>query len=299
MAAYSSMTLGQGRDALKPYGLTIAALAALEGGAANSSFVATTEEDEELVITVLDNHDARSASLLADLTDWLIENDVTTPPIVKDLDGHAVSRFEGKPFVVRPRIKGTQPTHLSGAEAERVGIALAHLHALEPPTKLSLPGRRLPSDWREQLGASAPGDLTAALEVAGHAFTRAETDGTSLIHGDLFPDNLIWTDAGELYLLDWETASLDWAPLDIGFTAVGLAADDLLLPGPRTGLVSGYTRDANEGAVDLLPLVTLYACAVLMFHRYMRHAVRFPDPAREHSWAGLMPLFRSMADELS
>lgn len=295
MASYSSLSERDGRAILARFGWGLRRLEPMHGGAANSSFKAAVVDAPPVVVTVLDNHTADSARRLVLLTDWLIDQGVPTPPVLRDLEGQACSEHRGHLVVVRPFVFGRQFAELSAVQAAEVGRSLRTLHSLTPPIELGLPGRRLPKDWREQLGSEAPSELREMLALADRALVGIQAAGTCLVHGDLFPDNMIWTADGALQLLDWETASVDLSILDLGFTAVGLAASAHGTKPLWESLLRGY--QGQEG--PLLPRAeftrgVFYAGCVLMFHRYMRHVVRYPDDTKCTYWKELLPLLQQL-----
>ena len=279
------------------YGLENIEAEPVKGGAANSSYRIRGREGMALVLTVLDNHNWESAVKLVALTDWLLEHSVCTPEVLTQVDGARVGVVRDHPYIARPLIEGKQPSRLNVDQAEAIGRALGQLHSLEPPSGLGLPGRRLPDDWRAEIEPQAPPELLDLLDRAAESLEVIQAAPLRLIHGDLFPDNMIWGADGQLHILDWETASVDWAPLDLGFTAVGLSNDGPLPAELADGLITGYSAYGMSPTRDEFMLTARYACAVLAFHRFRRHVIRYPDPDRFDYWRELVPFMRSVEDQ--
>lgn len=290
------MTFEEAAALLTEYDEKLDRLSTLKGGVANSSFHATTTDGSELVVTVLDNHDNDSASSLVALTRWLVDRGVRTPPILQTTSGSSLGWFNGKPVVVRPFIHGSQPGQLSVEQAQAIGESMASYHSLDGANVFTLPTRRLPIGWEEDTEARAGREVHEVVSAAAAEFATYPASGRlSLIHGDLFPDNMIWDNQERLHVLDWETAAVDWAPLDLGFTLVGLAAEGPFDQGLCNGLLAGYARGGgNTPTGEDVRVAARYACAVLLFHRYRRHVVRYPDPARVDHWKGLLPFLDSV-----
>jgi len=96
-------------------------------------------------------------------------------------------------------------------------------------------------------------------------------------------DNLVIRPTGGLAILDWETVSLDSALLDLGMTLLGLANTGGRLDRDRAArIVDGYTkaRPLDQEELDALPAQIEHAALIIAFHRYYRHNVRFPNPAK-------------------
>ncbi|MBQ1157081.1 phosphotransferase [Streptomyces sp. A73] len=95
--------------------------------------------------------------------------------------------------------------------------------------------------------------------------------------------NVVVRQDGHLSVLDWETISLDDPLLDLGMAAVGLAQDaGNLAPARLDALLSGYPDIAPLSDEDAaaLPMEIVHAALSIAFHRYYRHNIRFPDPAK-------------------
>lgn len=270
----------------------MASVVPITTGFANSSFNVTCKSGRRLVLTVLDNHDERSAQRLVALTDWLVARGVRTPAILRDEDDLPLQRLDHSVCIMRPFQSGVQPEWLSREQVGTVGSALASIHQLGVPSGLGLPSRRLPLNWRSAL-TSAPSDLVALVEEADDVFDPHSESFVCLLHGDLFPDNMIWDDAGLLHILDWETASIDCPDLDLGFTLVGLTGGGPLGKGILESLLSGYDRN-RTGEHDEVLGAARYACAVLAFQRYSRHVLRYPNREKTDFWRELMPFAKSL-----
>jgi homoserine kinase type II len=91
---------------------------------------------------------------------------------------------------------------------------------------------------------------------------------------------------------------LDDPILDIGMAAVGLAQHDGNLDPQRLrDLINGYTRVRPLDPEDLneLRIEIAHAAVIIAFHRYYRHHVRFPDPAKAHIHVGMVEFVNSLA----
>lgn len=270
------------------YGLTGLVLESLGGGAANSSFRAGTDQGD-FVLTVLDNHDHASALRLAAHTEALFALGMPTAKVVSNAMGDAVSPLDGRLVLLKRWIDGQVLDSLPDGLLPEAGALLARLHQLPPSGVPELPvgTRRLSAqhlkaidgfqdekfaDWlRERL--AAVGEQEASLPGRARVIS----------HGDVFTDNLVVRSAGGLAVLDWETVSLDSALLDLGMTLLGLANTGGRLDRDRaTLIVDGYTRvrPLAREELDALPGQVEHAALIIAFHRYYRHNVRFPDPAK-------------------
>jgi homoserine kinase type II len=93
--------------------------------------------------------------------------------------------------------------------------------------------------------------------------------------------------------------------LDLGMAILGLCRVNGRLDHDRTlQLIDGYTAElpltAEEHAAQ--PDEVEHAALIIAFHRYYRHNVRFPDPAKSHLHTELIDFVESLtglADRIS
>lgn len=287
------------------YGLGQSQLEPLKGGAANSSFhLSCTIGD--FTLTILDNHDMDSAQRLASHTQAMFRMGVPTTEVIPGVDGSLVTTLDGRPLILKRWVEGEVQEPFPTGLTPRAGQLLARLHQLEPVaeglTDIPVGTRRLSE---EQLNL-VPGFedqefsawLTSRLATVRSAESRSERT-KAIAHGDLFADNVIVRTDGELAVLDWETVSLDDPLLDLGMAAVGLAQQGGVLVAARLdALVSGYEEVAgplSEADAAALPVEIEHAGLIIAFHRYYRHHVRFPDPAKSAYHLQMVEFVESVA----
>ncbi|MGW5114399.1 phosphotransferase [Streptomyces noursei] len=271
------------------YGLDQPRLAPLAGGAANSSFHLTSGSGE-FVLTILDNHDQASAERLAAHTTALFDLGMPTTEVVPTQNGSLIADVAGRPVILKRWIAGgveaPLPIHLL-PDAGRI-LATLHTLAADAAGLADLPAgtRRLSPAQQATIAEFSDTDfatwLTERLERI-HTLEATHHRAQVIAHGDLFDDNLIVRPDGGLVVLDWETVSLDDPLLDLGMAAVGLAREDgLLVPERLRALVAGYVEIAplSEDELTALTAEIEHAALIIAFHRYYRHNVRFPDPAK-------------------
>ncbi|MEO3974232.1 phosphotransferase [Streptomyces sp. CAU 1734] len=269
------------------YALDRARITPLAGGAANSSFHLTSSSGE-FVLTILDNHDVRSAESLAAHTRAMLRNGLPTSEVVPAADGSLITQFDGRPVILKRWIEGTVIQPLPLALLPEAGRILGRLHSLSPqdPEFMDIPAgtRRLSEEHRAAIPQFADKAFAEWLIERLARVHQSETErarSLAVVHGDLFDDNVIVRQDGRLSVLDWETVSIDDPLLDLGMAAVGLAKVDGLLVADRlNALVAGYQEvvPLSETDAAALPVEIEHAALIIAFHRYHRHNVRFPNP---------------------
>lgn len=286
MATYTAITDVDLPAVARAYGLEELALSPLHGGAANSSFRAQTDQGE-FVLTMLDNHNPASATRLAEHTRTLFEAGVPTTQVVPTRDEGMVAQIGDASVILKRWVEGSVLQPLPDHHLHQAGRLLAGLHAL--PTDIAdLPHRtrRLSAQQRALIPEFADTDFAAWLAARLERVLADEAEVRSpdvVSHGDLFADNLIVRPGGDLTVLDWETLCVDSALLDLGMAVVGTAQVDGRIPRHRAeSVVAGYGERRPLAAPEraALPGAVEHAALIIAFHRYYRHNIRFPDPAK-------------------
>lgn len=292
MAEYSSVTLTDATEILASYDLDPTAIELLTGGMANTSYVVHTVNGL-FVMTVLDNHDLVSAESLVRLIDFLTTAGLATPTALHTRNSDGVVSWCGKPVIVKPYIVGKPLDILPEKLLPAVGRLLASIHSVPQPPNLSPEGRHLPRDWQEVLARCPCPPLHDELLSASKALDAKEWKNLprGFVHGDLFGDNLLLTDSDKLVILDWETATIEPFVLDIGICAVAFCRTNGRFD--KEGfvkLLTGYEERRPLGREEqlLLLVAVRYANAMLAYHRYVRHNIRYPDPAKADLYQELL-----------
>ncbi|MFD4442479.1 phosphotransferase [Nocardia sp. NPDC058519] len=277
------------------------------GGAANSSFRLRGVKDggtTDYALTVLDN-DPASAPRLASLLGRLSGRFDTTA-LVRSRDDQPAVAIGERVMILKLWVDGNVypvfPADLLG----EAGKALARLHALaadevigdEP---LPSPGRRLTTERRSHIADFADRAFADWLTVRLAALDDIQSGRQhTLIHGDLYSDNIIVRENGELVIIDWETACREDPLLDLGMAIIGLGVvEGRLVPERVEAIVDGYSAvlplTEQERAGVLRDMVELSAL-IIAFHRYYRHNVRYPGSPAADKYREMVGIVDSLAD---
>ncbi|WP_197415140.1 phosphotransferase [Mycobacterium sp. M26] len=295
MARYSELTLVEAKELLEPFAVAPDSITPLSGGAANSSFV-VHDAERDYVLTLLDNHDFESAIALASTIEYAARNGLAVDRLISTREGARVSMTKsGVPVLVKEFFRGHDLCNPTASQIHSIGATLAKVHQVSPPSFLHIGTRRLPDDRWSLIGRAPEVVGLRRLMTRADAIVNNDTWRslpTGFCHGDLFGDNLLETNEG-LILLDWETASVEPFILDVGIACVAYIEGypDRMSLTVRE-LVNGYqsVRSLQRSEMAMLQDATLYGLAMLAFHRFVRHNVRHPDPAKKDSYRSLVDL---------
>jgi homoserine kinase type II len=243
------------RDAkslLSMYGLAdLCALEGVAGGSVNSNF-AIELAGRRLFLRVYEEQDREGAVRETAMLDRLSLAGVPTPAPLRRLDGGCVSDVRGKPAALFPWRNGRMRCQagVGARDAARIGEALAKVHVAGAGEKANT-GRfryedlvlrldRIAASGDERFVSMVPRFRALLERVQGN---RDSEIPRGLTHGDLFRDNVLWDDDGDIAaLLDFESACEESYAFDLMVAVLSWCVGDDLDPRLARALCDGYER---------------------------------------------------------
>lgn len=207
------------------------------------------------------------------LLDHLAAHGCAVPATIHDREGASWCEIGGKAVALIEFLPGVSPSRPTAAHAHAVGEALARVHVaasefplarrdrLDPPASAAT----LRRCGAPALGRIAP-ELAGIIDVADAIASRWPNDlPRSIIHSDLFPDNVLMMEHRVSGLIDFYFACNGMMAYDLAVTHAAWCFDG---PGTRfagdagMAMLAGYQSvrplDAREQAA--LPLLAQGAC---------------------------------------
>ena len=202
----------------------------------------TVYRDGNLKIKVYDEKTSKVNVLVSALNQAKIEETGLNVPKL-----HEVTTHDGKWVVVTDYIEGTPLDVLMEQNPEKLDEYLqmfvdlqATVHTKRAPGLLKI---------KEKMAMKiSQTDFDDVLKYELHARLEGMPNHVKLCHGDFNPSNVIVTDNGELYIIDWSHATQGNASADVARTylifmlagAEDLAEKYLTLFCKKTGISRGY-----------------------------------------------------------
>jgi homoserine kinase type II len=212
---------------------------ALWAGTINSNFRLETDAGT-LFLRVNEGKGEDEVAYEASLVAHLHAAGVPTPRPLLAAD-RPFARIGSHIVTLFPWIQGEHRTP-APAEATQLGAALARIH-LAPP----FPERRasryafpLIVERFNAIEGQLPPDTAADLRAELDALATRPALPSGIIHGDLFPDNVLWHDDRLVSLLDFEQASDGAFAYDLAVTLLASCFDDDFVAPRAAALVAGY-----------------------------------------------------------
>lgn len=165
-------------------------------------------------------HSGHDAELEFQLLEALYNGGLSVPePLLVDMSAELVP----DPFLIMKFVEGN--THIPEARldqhVELMAQALTRIHTLPLTGLPDLPKREEP--WPELLQYLPEGDEWEALAKRLHDAELPAFEGApQLLHGDFWPENLLWQDEQIVAVLDWEDAALGDRYADVAAARVEL-----------------------------------------------------------------------------
>jgi homoserine kinase type II len=242
-------------------------------GVSNSNWlVETTGADQSgarYILTMYERRiDLADLPFFLGLLDHLSACGCPVPRTVHDRDGAAFRLVEGKAVALIEYLPGISPDRPSAAQARAVGAALAQVHLAALDFGMERANGLDPeSSARTLAGCGAPAlaevdpDLPRAIALADEvAGTWPAGLPRSVIHSDLFPDNVLMLGARVSGMIDFYFACTDAMAYDLAVTHAAWAFDkagERFAPAVGQALLAGYeaVRPLSPEEREALPLL--------------------------------------------
>ncbi len=256
---------------------TLSSIEGLAAGSVNSNFRINTSRGV-FFMRLYEEQSVDGARRDVGLVKYLSQIGVATPAPLLTSSGESLVTVSGKPAAVFPWIAGTircQAT-VTTHEVRAVGGALARVHSAGEfaPEGVIGEGRFRPEDLFDRIDRiERANDVRFVSEVPGlrrslELVVAARDSGLviGLTHGDLFRDNVLWSDQNEIAaLLDFESASRGPFVFDLMVTILAWCTGNVLDEVLASELVRGYTEVRPLNDRERAAMLTEGSLAALRF----------------------------------
>ncbi len=262
-------------------------------GIENSNYFVNTTDTANVhrwVVTILEQ-DYPSRNLLVPLANSLQRAGLPVPRIVTNGDGNSVVSLVGKPAILSTRLPGEHPVNPTTNQCMAVGRFLARFHRASSGARSHAKLFDRDLNWLqsngEQVAPYLPFDQQSLLRRAlGHLKSLLNRRDlaclpTGIVHGDLFRDNVLFTNRGLSGVLDFHHAGEHYLLFDIAVAINDWCTDGSgVLDTDRTvALLRAYNGERPLSAEELwfLPLFMIYGATSFWLSRLR---AKFPPPGQ-------------------
>lgn len=295
--AYTEVSSNDANELLVLAGLSgLNEIAPLDGGWANSNYILTLEDGSKVVLKVWDERPPNEVEQIIQHTCWLAEHGVLTPtPLLLDGGGRMLVK-DNQAWMLMPYIDGGWLPSDSSSLYE-LGKAQAQLHGV--PIHESIPTtfaigyvlwEKLVKDAHEN-GSITPFVRLLEEEMRLLKQSIPEDLPCGIIHGDLYPDNVIGKSGEVLALLDFEEICIESFAMDLVTTYVGFGwKDGLPVPELWNALLAGYesVRPLTDAEHAALPDLHRFAVLAVAAWRYWQFVIHVPGTEHTNRYVEMM-----------
>ncbi len=238
-------------------------------GVENSNYLVEADGGQRFILTLYEKRvDAGDLPFFLSLLDHLADRGLPVPRALKDRDGVQIQQVCGRPACLIEFLHGVSLSHPTPAQARATGAMLGRMHAAladfapERPNTLGLPGwHALAEKCGDGLDVIAPGLRARIDEELAFLGAHWPTDlPRSVIHADLFPDNVLMLGDEVTGIIDFYFACTEIRAWDLAVThsAWAFSADGANFDaGVGAALIDGYgdgfaLTDAERAALPVL-----------------------------------------------
>lgn len=283
--AYTEVSFQDASDIIIAAGLSdLVNLEKLPGGWANSNYKLSLNDNTKRVLKIWDGQTLDEVDHLLSITTYLSDNGVPTPSPIPFSNGEFMVVKNGLAWTLLPFVEGAwlEPNDSS---LYSLGRIQASLHLIKSPVNLkekfsmgnslfdklfSIADER--NDWSDFLHM-LKSESTILKQNIGEL-------PRGIIHGDLFPDNILGTNDNINSILDFEEVCYDILAFDLVMTFVGCGWENGEPVVERwVALLDGYqsvrmlSHEEMDSLSDLHRLATLSIAA----WRYWQFVINLPN----------------------
>ena len=281
------------------YDLTIKNSFFLGEGSGNTNYYLETDKGC-CVFSIIEEQSVDDVEVMAKVLNWLEKYQIKTSLLIKPKSQeHYSVKLRGKHSLLRTYMDGAVCQELNSHMLRQVGVAIAQLHAIPIPDFLP------DFVFYEQKKFFETLDVNLVPEYERWAKRRLKElciesiNGLpkSLIHSDLFYDNMLFEGERFVSMIDFELTCVYHSVFDIAMAIVGVCGTNGVLSLEKAQhLIFGYQsqRMLKREEIHVLKRYTEYAAILTSLWRYWRYNVYEPGGNKVDRYQEMVSMARSV-----
>tara|TARA_B100001964_G_scaffold96608_1_gene108186 strand:+ start:37 stop:954 length:918 start_codon:yes stop_codon:yes gene_type:complete len=283
--AYTEVSSDDANELLIQAGLSgLNEIEPLDGGWANSNYILTLEDSSKVVLKVWDERTPEDIDLVLQNTLWLAKHGIPTPVPLTFNDGSNLVLKNGAAWMLMPYVEGNWLS--SDYESLfALGKIQAQLHEIPSPDNIHPSFSMGLELWKKMFDLAEQQNLDSEFidllkmemnSLQGSLFDRLPQ---GIIHGDLFPDNVLGSNGEISAILDFEEVCTGPKAFDLVMSFVGFGWEGGEPVEERwTALLQGYESVRPLSNNEKMALCDLHRYATLSIAawRYWKFVMLMP-----------------------
>ena len=267
----------------------------LSGGLTNFNYKIYMPKRREYFLKVFRNALPERVAAIAGLIKNIVDFHFPTPALILCENDALFWESKSQSAIMTDFIKGHYPEK-NLLNLYKIGTILGTLHQIPAKEKL-IQGYSL--NYSEQLNLMReacivlPDDLNQLLKHTDPILQNIPDGGfpQSIIHGDVFLDNLLLTDFEDIYFIDFEGGCIDKSIFDLARAVIGCTIEKGHINLNLTGaLINGYNiaRKLETKECSFLYDYILYAGTVSTIWRFIEFNIKRPNENKSQLYQELL-----------
>jgi len=282
MALYARLDRTAVEGLARRFGIgDITTFSVMDGGLENTSYFVETSS-ARYVLTLWDQKSLTDATKLANLLIYLFDHGIRTSRVVVPPKEPIVVLHDHKPVMLKCYVEGDVIADLAGNILVQLGEEMARLHEISAPSYLpqAFPYGR--SQFSEVTNSNVDHAFVDWLSEKQRYLQERIPQHLpmTLIHGDVFFDNMIVQGDQLKAIIDFEEACHYYRCFDLGMVIVGTCRDcqEISFEKARK-FMRGYQKEATLQSMEQESLKTfaVYAATATSFWRFRQYHLRRPE----------------------
>jgi homoserine kinase type II len=297
MAKYSLLQKNDIQTIADRYNLSLIKFEYIDGGAGNSSYLLYTKQGK-YVLTIFEISMTRVAKM-GKLLLLLEDHDFPGVRVLPQRTGELTTVHLEKPVMVKHYIEGQVIKDLDNTMLEQVGETMARLHQIPAPDYLPNGYAYNTSVFSNVIGQNIDQEFETWLANKFEYLKQHIPPGLprSLIHADVFYDNVLFQNERLKALIDFEDACYDYRVFGLGMGILGMCTNDkTILLGKAHALIKGYQKEnpLEDQEIDSLKLFVEYAATGISYWRFWMYNIHTPVKEKKRKHRDLMNLAQNI-----
>jgi len=283
MALYARLDKAAVEGLARRFGIDdITAFSVLDGGSENSNYCVETNSGK-YVLTLCDQKSLKHATDLANLLVYLTDHGIRTSRVVVPPKEPIVILHDEKPVMLKHYVDGVIAANLTGNLLVQLGEEMARLHDISAPSFLPKSFPYGCSYFSEVTNTNLDHAYVDWLSERNSYLQKRIPQNlpTTLIHGDVFFDNIIVKDDQLMAIVDFEEACHYYRSFDLGMVIVGACRNRHGISFQKARrFLRGYQNDMTLQSVEreCLKTFAVYAAVATSFWRFRQYHLLRPEP---------------------